>query len=99
MSRFIGLTLIPVAVILLVLWCAAGTANASELEPGLHTFESDCHSQPLANGRPGETVRVCEHVKLVRITASKAKPATRRPGVTTVVNYGHRTPVYSIAYL
>lgn len=72
------LLLTTVLVTLLVLWCAAGSANAAEptQEPGLHAYESDCYSRPLLNGRVGETVRVCERVKLVSVpTARPAKPA------------------------
>lgn len=35
-------------------------------QAGWHAFEEDCHREPLANGRAGETVRVCDKVRLVR---------------------------------
>lgn len=99
-------------VTLLVLWCAAGSASAAELPataPGLHAYEIDCHVAPLYNGRVGETVRVCDHVRLVMVaaphgaraarTARLASRAHARTGHTTVVHYGHRAPMYTITYM
>ena len=103
MFRFFA-ALLATFVTLLVLWCAAGTASAAEApyaaqERALHAYVDSCHRQPLANGRPGEGVMVCENVRswsrVARPVASKA----RRAGTTTVVHYGHRAPVYSITYI
>jgi len=104
MHKFIASLILPVLAALLVLWCSAGTAHAAEApyaaqERALHAYVDSCHRQPLANGRPGESVTVCENVRswsrVARPVASKA----RRAGVTTVVHYGHRAPVYSITYI
>lgn len=93
MTRFVGLLIVPVAVILAILWSTAGTAHAA-------VYEETCHRQPLTQAaRPGETVEVCELHRVatvVRSAPSKARLASRsvrRPGVTTVVHYGLRAPL------
>lgn len=122
MTRFVGLLIVPVAIILAVLWGTAGTAHAA-------TYEETCHRQALTQAaRPGETVEVCELRRVASIVkparsvarldrdgtcgglpavccdpqrgnAKTCKLAARRPGVTTVVHYGTRAPVYTIAYI
>lgn len=99
MSRFIGLALVPFVVILLVLWCSAGTAHAA-------TYEETCHRQPLLQAaRVGETVEVCELHRVPSVVTrapSKARHVAsnaRRPGVTTVMHYGSRPATYTIAYV
>lgn len=100
MTRFIGLLIVPVAVILAILWSTAGTAHAA-------VYEETCHRQPLTQAaRPGETVEVCELHRVpsriastLRRSARLAARNVRRPGVTTVVHYGTRAPVYTIAYI
>lgn len=68
-----------VLVVLLVLWCAAGTAHAA-------IYEEHCTRGPLHNGRVGETVVTCD----LRRVQTVVRPTTRLPGRTTVVHYGAR---------
>lgn len=91
MTRFVGLLIIPVAVILAILWGTAGTAQAA-------TYEETCHRQPLIQAaRPGETVEVCElhrvHSTIAPSGTRLASRSVRRHGVTTVVHYGQRAPL------
>ena len=121
MTRFVGLLIVPVAIILAVLWGTAGTAHAA-------TYEETCRRVPMLQGKVGETVEVCELHRVASIVkparsvarldrdgtcgglpavccdpqrgnAKTCKLAARQPGVTTVVHYGTRAPVYTIAYI
>lgn len=80
-SRFIS---ISVALIVFSVALVSSSADLLPLPslPGCHAYESDCHSEPLANGRPGERVTVCERVKLV------CNSGATRNGTTTVEHYG-----------
>lgn len=101
--------LLATFVTLLVLWCTASPASAAEpsyaaQERALHAYVDSCARQPLANGRPGETVVICENVRPWSAVARPSKArhvarSARRTGTTTVVHYGHRAPVYTITYL
>lgn len=82
--RFLGIQFVAYIIIACTLLCGWASAAPSDYQrsmPGCHAFESECSRRPLLNGRPGETVEVCERVKLVC-----DKPA--RQGVTTVYHVG-----------
>lgn len=98
-------SILAVFVTLCVLWADAASAaepTYSAQESALHAYVDSCHREPLANGRPGEGVTVCENVRswsrVARHGASSARTHART-GTTTVVHYGHRAPVYTITYL
>lgn len=58
----------------------AGWASAETLpSQSCAAIESRCAVKPLRSGKPGETVRVCEKVRLV---------CSERTGVTTVQHVG-----------
>lgn len=60
-----------VAALLVAKWSAA-----AESVDGCHAYEADCSERSLANGKPGETVRVCERVTLVCSNATPARQGT-----------------------
>lgn len=54
-----------VAALLIAKWATAAELGSDGPSDGCHAYESECSERPLANGRAGETVRVCERVQLV----------------------------------
>lgn len=54
-----------VAALLIAKWATAAELGSDGPSDGCHAYESDCSVRALANGKPGETVRVCERVLLV----------------------------------
>lgn len=73
-----------VAALLTAKWAAG-----AELE-GCHAYEAECSERPLANGHPGETVRVCERVQLIcsSLTEGKSEQGSRQ-GTTVAWHLRH----------
>jgi hypothetical protein len=100
-------SILAVFIALCILWADAASASEAPYaaqERALHAYVDSCSRRPLANGRPGETVVICEHVRPWSAVARPSKAhhvarSARRTGTTTVVHYGHRAPEYTITYL